>query len=135
MVFCVPPPQNPKGFLEKYDAMLRYTLRQETWPTTQKELEGRGVGVVLLFSRDSSLAFVVKTRQSWRETLAKVLCADITGSVPGVKEALLLSQEGLPAIICTQIRKQISKKSHLKGKYLGWWMVCWAYLSVMHSAT
>lgn len=28
--------------------MLLYTLRQETWPTTQKELEGRGVSVGLL---------------------------------------------------------------------------------------
>lgn len=24
--------------------MLQYALKQETWPTTQQELEGRGVG-------------------------------------------------------------------------------------------
>lgn len=37
-------PQNPKAFLESYEEMLHYALKQETWPTTQQELEGRGVG-------------------------------------------------------------------------------------------
>ncbi|NXY83900.1 MIGA2 protein, partial [Alcedo cyanopectus] len=35
--------KNPKAFLESYEEMLHYALKQETWPTTQQELEGRGV--------------------------------------------------------------------------------------------
>jgi len=40
--------QNPKAFLESYEEMLHYALKQETWPTTQQELEGRGVGKEVL---------------------------------------------------------------------------------------
>lgn len=35
--------QSPKAFLESYEDMLLYTQREETWPVTQIELEGRGV--------------------------------------------------------------------------------------------
>lgn len=42
--------QNPKAFLESYEEMLRYALKQETWPTTQQELEGRGVGKDIVFT-------------------------------------------------------------------------------------
>uniref|UniRef100_A0ACB8F0P1 Mitoguardin 2 n=1 Tax=Sphaerodactylus townsendi TaxID=933632 RepID=A0ACB8F0P1_9SAUR len=49
--------KNTKGFLESYDEMLRYTLRQETWPTTQKELEGRGVVCMSFF--DIVLDFIL----------------------------------------------------------------------------
>nr|XP_042710167.1 mitoguardin 2 isoform X4 [Chrysemys picta bellii] len=34
--------KNPKGFLASYEEMLHYALKQDTWPTTQRELEGRG---------------------------------------------------------------------------------------------
>lgn len=35
--------QSPKAFLESYEDMLLYTQREETWPITKMELEGRGV--------------------------------------------------------------------------------------------
>ena len=35
--------QSPKAFLESYEDMLLYTQREETWPVTKMELEGRGV--------------------------------------------------------------------------------------------
>lgn len=41
-------PQSPKGFLESYEEMLSYALRPETWATTRLELEGRGVGWLVL---------------------------------------------------------------------------------------
>lgn len=40
---CVLLTQSPKGFLESYEDMLLYTKREETWPVTKMELEGRGV--------------------------------------------------------------------------------------------
>ncbi|XP_063172193.1 mitoguardin 2 [Candoia aspera] len=49
--------KNTKGFLESYDEMLHYTRRQETWPTTQKELEGRGVVCMNFF--DIALDFIL----------------------------------------------------------------------------
>ncbi|ETE64014.1 Protein FAM73B, partial [Ophiophagus hannah] len=49
--------KNTKGFLESYGEMLHYTLRQETWPTTQKELEGRGVVCMNFF--DIALDFIL----------------------------------------------------------------------------
>ena len=39
--------QSPKGFLESYQDMLLYTQREDTWPLTKMELEGRGVSVSL----------------------------------------------------------------------------------------
>uniref|UniRef100_A0A6I8N9C6 Mitoguardin 2 n=1 Tax=Ornithorhynchus anatinus TaxID=9258 RepID=A0A6I8N9C6_ORNAN len=49
--------KNPKGFLESYEEMLSYALRQETWPTTQLELEGRGVVCMSFF--DIVLDFIL----------------------------------------------------------------------------
>ncbi|XP_026545727.1 mitoguardin 2 [Notechis scutatus] len=49
--------KNTKGFLESYGEMLHYTRRQETWPTTQKELEGRGVVCMNFF--DVALDFIL----------------------------------------------------------------------------
>uniref|UniRef100_A0A8C5RZK9 Mitoguardin 2 n=1 Tax=Laticauda laticaudata TaxID=8630 RepID=A0A8C5RZK9_LATLA len=49
--------KNTKGFLESYGEMLHYTLRQETWPATQKELEGRGVVCMNFF--DIALDFIL----------------------------------------------------------------------------
>lgn len=45
VVVCFPLslPQSPKAFLESYQDMLLYTQREETWPITKMELEGRGV--------------------------------------------------------------------------------------------
>ncbi|XP_008304046.1 protein FAM73B-like, partial [Stegastes partitus] len=34
--------KSPKAFLESYEDMLLYTQREETWPVTKMELEGRG---------------------------------------------------------------------------------------------
>ncbi|PKU35873.1 protein fam73b [Limosa lapponica baueri] len=49
--------ENPKAFLESYEEMLRYALKQETWPTTQQELEGRGVVCMSFF--DIVLDFIL----------------------------------------------------------------------------
>uniref|UniRef100_A0A7N4NU46 Mitoguardin 2 n=1 Tax=Sarcophilus harrisii TaxID=9305 RepID=A0A7N4NU46_SARHA len=49
--------KNPKGFLESYEEMLNYALRPETWPTTQLELEGRGVVCMSFF--DIVLDFIL----------------------------------------------------------------------------
>ncbi|NXI31015.1 MIGA2 protein, partial [Sterrhoptilus dennistouni] len=49
--------KNPKAFLESYEEMLRYALKQETWPTTQQELEGRGVVCMSFF--DIVLDFIL----------------------------------------------------------------------------
>ncbi|KAM8934760.1 mitoguardin 2 [Pelodytes ibericus] len=49
--------KNPMGFHENYEEMLRYALKEETWPTTQKELEGRGVVCMNFF--DIALDFIL----------------------------------------------------------------------------
>ncbi|XP_053328799.1 mitoguardin 2 isoform X2 [Spea bombifrons] len=49
--------KNPKGFHENYEEMLRYALKEETWPTTQKELEGRGVVCMNFF--DIAMDFIL----------------------------------------------------------------------------
>ncbi|XP_020650611.3 mitoguardin 2 isoform X1 [Pogona vitticeps] len=101
--------KNPKGFLEKYDAMLRYTLKQETWPTTQKELEGRGVvcmnffDIVLDFilmdafedleNPPSSVLAVLRNRwlsDSFKETALATAC----WSVLKAKRRLLMVPDG-----------------------------------------
>ncbi|XP_077162017.1 mitoguardin 2 isoform X2 [Paroedura picta] len=101
--------KNTKGFLESYDEMLRYTLRQETWPTTQKELEGRGVvcmsffDIVLDFilmdafedleNPPSSVIAVLRNRwlsDSFKETALATAC----WSVLKAKRRLLMVQDG-----------------------------------------
>ncbi|KAM4021168.1 mitoguardin 2 isoform 1-T2 [Anomaloglossus baeobatrachus] len=49
--------KNPKGFIENYEQMLLYASREETWPTTQRELEGRGVVCMNFF--DIALDFIL----------------------------------------------------------------------------
>ncbi|XP_068104598.1 mitoguardin 2 [Hyperolius riggenbachi] len=49
--------KNPKGFIENYEEMVRYALREETWPTTQRELEGRGVVCMNFF--DITMDFIL----------------------------------------------------------------------------
>uniref|UniRef100_A0A8C5R6J1 Mitoguardin 2 n=1 Tax=Leptobrachium leishanense TaxID=445787 RepID=A0A8C5R6J1_9ANUR len=49
--------KNPKGFHEHYEEMIHYTLKEETWATTQKELEGRGVVCMNFF--DIALDFIL----------------------------------------------------------------------------
>lgn len=51
--------QSPKAFLESYEEMLLYTQREETWPTTKMELEGRGVSAFL----DQTVSFVFKSHE------------------------------------------------------------------------
>uniref|UniRef100_A0A8D0E4X9 Mitoguardin 2 n=1 Tax=Salvator merianae TaxID=96440 RepID=A0A8D0E4X9_SALMN len=101
--------KNTKGFLESYDEMLRYTLRQETWPTTLKELEGRGVvcmnffDIVLDFilmdafedleNPPSSVLAVLRNRwlsDSFKETALATAC----WSVLKAKRRLLMVPDG-----------------------------------------
>ncbi|XP_066466720.1 mitoguardin 2 isoform X2 [Tiliqua scincoides] len=101
--------KNTKGFLESYDEMLRYTRRQETWPTTQKELEGRGVvcmsffDIVLDFilmdafedleNPPSSVLAVLRNRwlsDSFKETALATAC----WSVLKAKRRLLMVPDG-----------------------------------------
>ncbi|XP_075691320.1 mitoguardin 2 [Rhinoderma darwinii] len=49
--------KNPKGFIEHYEEMLLYGSQPDTWPTTQKELEGRGVVCMNFF--DIALDFIL----------------------------------------------------------------------------
>uniref|UniRef100_A0AAQ6AGC3 Mitoguardin 2 n=1 Tax=Amphiprion ocellaris TaxID=80972 RepID=A0AAQ6AGC3_AMPOC len=49
--------KSPKAFLESYEDMLLYTQREETWPITQMELEGRGVVCMNFF--DIVLDFIL----------------------------------------------------------------------------
>ncbi|XP_062867976.1 mitoguardin 2 [Trichomycterus rosablanca] len=49
--------KSPKAFLESYQDMLLYTQREETWPTTKMELEGRGVVCLNFF--DIVLDFIL----------------------------------------------------------------------------
>lgn len=41
-------PQSPKSFLESYEDMLLYTQREESWPVSKMELDGRGVSIWVL---------------------------------------------------------------------------------------
>ncbi|XP_072287127.1 mitoguardin 2 [Pyxicephalus adspersus] len=49
--------KNPKGFIENYEEMVQYALKEDTWPTTQRELEGRGVVFMNFF--DIALDFIL----------------------------------------------------------------------------
>uniref|UniRef100_A0AAY5ERU3 Mitoguardin 2 n=1 Tax=Electrophorus electricus TaxID=8005 RepID=A0AAY5ERU3_ELEEL len=49
--------KSPKAFLESYRDMLLYTQREETWPITKMELEGRGVVCMNFF--DIVLDFIL----------------------------------------------------------------------------
>lgn len=101
--------KSPKAFLESYEDMLLYTQREETWPVTQKELEGRGVvcmnffDVVLDFilmdafedleSPPSSVVAVLRNRwlsDSFKETALATAC----WSVLKAKRRLLMVPDG-----------------------------------------
>ncbi|NXH12042.1 MIGA2 protein, partial [Bucco capensis] len=101
--------KNPKAFLESYEEMLHYALKQETWPTTQQELEGRGVvcmsffDIVLDFilmdafedleSPPSSVLAVLRNRwlsDSFKETALATAC----WSVLKAKRRLLMVPDG-----------------------------------------
>ncbi|XP_042335602.1 mitoguardin 2 [Sceloporus undulatus] len=101
--------KNTKGFLERYDEMLCYTMRPETWATTQKELEGRGVvcmsffDIVLDFilmdafedleNPPSSVLAVLRNRwlsDSFKETALATAC----WSVLKAKRRLLMVPDG-----------------------------------------
>ncbi|XP_027733536.1 mitoguardin 2 isoform X2 [Empidonax traillii] len=101
--------KNPKAFLESYEEMLRYAMKQETWPTTQQELEGRGVvcmsffDIVLDFilmdafedleNPPSSVLAVLRNRwlsDSFKETALATAC----WSVLKAKRRLLMVPDG-----------------------------------------
>ncbi|NXP75887.1 MIGA2 protein, partial [Ramphastos sulfuratus] len=101
--------KNPKAFLESYEEMLQYALKQETWPTTQQELEGRGVvcmsffDIVLDFilmdafedleNPPSSVLAVLRNRwlsDSFKETALATAC----WSVLKAKRRLLMVPDG-----------------------------------------
>ncbi|XP_074911396.1 mitoguardin 2 isoform X2 [Buteo buteo] len=101
--------KNPKAFLESYEEMLHYALKQETWPTTQQELEGRGVvcmsffDIVLDFilmdafedleNPPSSVLAVLRNRwlsDSFKETALATAC----WSVLKAKRRLLMVPDG-----------------------------------------
>ncbi|CAJ1070183.1 mitoguardin 2 [Xyrichtys novacula] len=101
--------KSPKGFLESYEDMLLYTQREETWPVTKMELEGRGVvcmnffDIVLDFilmdafedleSPPSSVVAVLRNRwlsDSFKETALATAC----WSVLKAKRRLLMVPDG-----------------------------------------
>ncbi|XP_067430297.1 mitoguardin 2 [Thunnus thynnus] len=101
--------KGPKGFLESYEDMLLYTQREETWPVTKMELEGRGVvcmnffDIVLDFilmdafedleSPPSSVVAVLRNRwlsDSFKETALATAC----WSVLKAKRRLLMVPDG-----------------------------------------
>uniref|UniRef100_A0A3B4XSP2 Mitoguardin 2 n=1 Tax=Seriola lalandi dorsalis TaxID=1841481 RepID=A0A3B4XSP2_SERLL len=101
--------KSPKAFLESYEDMLLYTQREETWPITKMELEGRGVvcmnffDVVLDFilmdafedleSPPSSVVAVLRNRwlsDSFKETALATAC----WSVLKAKRRLLMVPDG-----------------------------------------
>ncbi|XP_053334628.1 mitoguardin 2 [Clarias gariepinus] len=101
--------KSPKAFLESYQDMLLYTQREETWPTTQMELEGRGVicmnffDIVLDFilmdafedleNPPTSVVAVLRNRwlsDSFKETALATAC----WSVLKAKRRLLMVPDG-----------------------------------------
>lgn len=101
--------KSPKAFLESYEDMLLYTQREETWPITKMELDGRGVvcmnffDIVLDFilmdafedleSPPSSVVAVLRNRwlsDSFKETALATAC----WSVLKAKRRLLMVPDG-----------------------------------------
>uniref|UniRef100_A0A8C1QH88 Mitoguardin 2 n=1 Tax=Cyprinus carpio TaxID=7962 RepID=A0A8C1QH88_CYPCA len=104
--------KSPTAFLESYEDMLQYTQREETWPVTKMELEGRGVvcmnffDIVLDFilmdafedleSPPSSVVAVLRNRwlsDSFKETALATAC----WSVLKAKRRLLMVPDGFIA--------------------------------------
>ncbi|KAJ3604834.1 hypothetical protein NHX12_026886 [Muraenolepis orangiensis] len=101
--------KSPKAFLESYQDMLLYTQRDDTWPVTKMELEGRGVvcmnffDIVLDFilmdafedleDPPSSVVAVLRNRwlsDSFKETALATAC----WSVLKAKRRLLMVPDG-----------------------------------------
>lgn len=101
--------KSPKAFLESYEDMLLYTKREETWPISKMELEGRGVvcmnffDIVLDFilmdafedleNPPSSVVAVLRNRwlsDSFKETALATAC----WSVLKAKRRLLMVPDG-----------------------------------------
>ncbi|XP_010876617.2 mitoguardin 2 isoform X2 [Esox lucius] len=101
--------KSPKAFLEAYEDMLLYTQREETWPVSKMELEGRGVVVMNFFdivldfilmdafedleSPPSSVVAVLRNRwlsDSFKETALATAC----WSVLKAKRRLLMVPDG-----------------------------------------
>ncbi|KAJ7988257.1 hypothetical protein DPEC_G00321710 [Dallia pectoralis] len=101
--------KSPKAFLEAYEDMLLYTQREETWPISKMELEGRGVVVMNFFdivldfilmdafedldSPPSSVVAVLRNRwlsDSFKETALATAC----WSVLKAKRRLLMVPDG-----------------------------------------
>ncbi|KAM9306318.1 mitoguardin 2 [Pholidichthys leucotaenia] len=101
--------KSPKAFLESYDDMLLYTKREETWPITKMELEGRGVVCMSFFDivldfilmdafedlegPPSSVVAVLRNRwlsDSFKETALATAC----WSVLKAKRRLLMVPDG-----------------------------------------
>lgn len=101
--------KSPTAFLESYEDMLLYTKREETWPITKMELEGRGVvcmnffDIVLDFilmdafedleNPPSSVVAVLRNRwlsDSFKETALATAC----WSVLKAKRRLLMVPDG-----------------------------------------
>uniref|UniRef100_A0A9J7XED6 Mitoguardin 2 n=1 Tax=Cyprinus carpio carpio TaxID=630221 RepID=A0A9J7XED6_CYPCA len=104
--------KSPKAFLESYDDMLQYTQREETWPVTKMELEGRGVVCMNFFdmvldfilmdafedleSPPSSVVAILRNRwlsDSFKETALATAC----WSVLKAKRRLLMVPDGFIA--------------------------------------
>ncbi|KAG8447991.1 hypothetical protein GDO86_015188 [Hymenochirus boettgeri] len=101
--------KNPKGFLENYEQMLHFALKEDTWATTQRELKGRGVVCMNFFdialdfilmdafedleSPPSSVIAVLRNRwlsDSFKETALATAC----WSVLKAKRRLLMVPDG-----------------------------------------
>lgn len=104
--------KSPKAFLESYEDMLQYTQREETWPVSKMELEGRGVVCMNFFDivldfilmdafedlecPPSSVVAVLRNRwlsDSFKETALATAC----WSVLKAKRRLLMVPDGFIA--------------------------------------
>ncbi|XP_026106785.1 mitoguardin 2-like [Carassius auratus] len=104
--------KSPEAFLESYEDMLQYTQREETWPVTKMELEGRGVVCMNFFdmvldfilmdafedleSPPSSVVAVLRNR--WlSDSFKKTALATACWSVLKAKRRLLMVPDGFIA--------------------------------------
>lgn len=74
--------QSPKAFLESYEDMLLYTQREETWPITKMELEGRGVsnGVIHVMLSPLHVVFLHASQHYTLCILFTVVCQAVLHS-------------------------------------------------------
>ncbi|XP_063792556.1 mitoguardin 2 [Pseudophryne corroboree] len=101
--------KNPKGFIENYEEMVRYSLKEETWPTTQRELEGRGVVCMNFFDialdfilmdafedlEDPPMSVIAVLRNRWlSDSFKETALATACWSVLKAKRRLLMVPDG-----------------------------------------